>query len=92
MPKLTFRKQNQTIELKEGSELVRLPYLTSVVSLPFGCCQGTCGTCAIKVLEGEEHLSPKTKQEKTTLSNLELGGYRLACQCALKSGDVILDN
>jgi ferredoxin len=92
MPKLTFRKQNQTLELKEGTELVRLPHLTSAVSLPFGCCLGTCGTCAIKVVRGEEHLSPRTKQEQITLSNLGLDGYRLACQCTLKSGDVVLDN
>jgi CDP-4-dehydro-6-deoxyglucose reductase/3-phenylpropionate/trans-cinnamate dioxygenase ferredoxin reductase subunit/phenol hydroxylase P5 protein len=91
MPKLTFRKQNHTIELKESTELVRLPYLTSAVSLPFGCCQGTCGTCAIKVLEGEDRLSPKTKQEEITLSNLGLDGYRLACQCALK-GDVVINS
>lgn len=90
MPKLTFLKQNFTVHLKAGTELVRLPYLSSECPIKFGCCQGTCGTCAIKVMEGEENLSPKTKQEEETLLRLHLKGCRLACQCALK-GDVVIE-
>ena len=91
MPTLTFDKQQRSLQVKEGTELLRLPYLDSTVPLKFGCCQGQCGTCAIKVLVGEENLSPKTKQEKETLHRLKLDqSYRLACQCALR-GDVVID-
>lgn len=91
MPLLTFYKQDRSINVKEGTELLRVPYIDSTVPLKFGCCQGQCGTCAIKVLEGEENLSPKTKQEKETLGRLKLVlHYRLACQCALK-GNVVID-
>jgi ferredoxin len=89
MPILTFCKENRSLHLKEGTELLRIPYLDPTAPLKFGCCQGQCGTCAIQVVEGEENLSPKTKEEKATLSRLGLNSHRLACQCALK-GDVVI--
>lgn len=90
MPKLTFLKNNQTLQLKEGTELLRVPHLDATAPLKFGCCQGLCGTCAIKIVEGKENLSPKTKQEILTLTQLKLDSHRLACQCALK-GDVVIE-
>lgn len=91
MPKLTFLKQNQTIELKEGTELTRISVLYPSLPLKFGCRQGDCGTCAIQVVEGGQNLSPLTKQERITLQRLGLTSRRLACQCAL-IGDVIIDS
>jgi ferredoxin len=90
MPKLTFLKQKRTLDLKEGTELLRIPHLDATVPLKFGCCEGRCGTCAVKIVQGEANLSPKTKQECETLGRLQLDFHRLACQCALK-GDVIID-
>lgn len=85
MPTIIFSKHKRSLHLKEGTELIRLPHIDSTIPINFGCCQGQCGTCAIKIVEGKENLSPKTKQEKETLSRLELEDeYRLACQCALK--------
>lgn len=91
MPKFTFLKEGQTIELKEGTELKRISELYPSLPLRFGCRQGDCGTCAIKVVEGEQNLSPLTKQERITLQRLGLASHRLACQCALK-GDVTIDS
>ncbi len=90
MPKITFLKNNQSLQLKEGTDLLKVPRLDASVPLKFGCCQGHCGTCAIRVLCGAENLSPKTRQEAATLDQLGLDSHRLACQCALK-GDVIID-
>ena len=72
MPKLTFLKQNKSIQLKEGTELARIPLLDSSIEMKFGCRQGHCGTCAIKVVNGEINLSPKTKMEQKTLDKLSL--------------------
>jgi ferredoxin len=89
MPKITFCQQQRSLQIKEGTDLLRLPYLDSTVPLKFGCCQGQCGACAIKVTAGEENLSPKTKQEQITLCRLKLDSHRLACQCAVM-GDVVI--
>lgn len=90
MPNLTFCKQNCSWRLKENTELLRIPYIDTSIPLKFGCCQGQCGACAIKIVSGEENLSPITKQEQATLNRLGLHSHRLACQCALK-GDVVID-
>lgn len=90
MPLLTFCKQNCSWCLREGTELIRAPFFDASIPLKFGCCQGECGTCAIKIVSGEENLSPKTKQEQATLNRLGLQEHRLACQCAIK-GDVVID-
>ena len=91
MPKITFIKQNQVFQVKEGIEMIKIPYFHPLAPLRFGCCQGHCGTCAIKVVEGEENLSPKTKEEQSTLNRLCLNSCRLACQCALIKGDLVID-
>lgn len=90
MPKISFNQTNTSIQIKEGTELARLPYLDPTTPLKFGCRQGQCGACAIRLISGEENLSPKTKQERETLSRLKLDSSRLACQCAVK-GDIIID-
>lgn len=91
MPLLTFCKLNQSWQLKEYTELARIPYLDPTIPIKFGCCQGECGTCAIKIKSGEQNLSPQTRQEKSTLTRLGLHSHRLACQCALL-GDVVIDD
>lgn len=90
MPKITFIKQNLVVNVREGTEFKRIPYFNSATPLKFGCCQGSCGTCAIKVIQGEENLSPLSVNEKNTLCRLGLHSHRLACQCAIK-GDVIIE-
>lgn len=91
MPTLTFARQSQRVQVKEGTELLHLFALYPSLPLKFGCRQGQCGTCAIRIEQGMENLSPKTKEEQATLSRLQLGSerQRLACQCALK-GDVTI--
>ena len=53
----------------------------------FGCENGLCGTCMVKVTEGEENLSEKNDAEEQMM--LE-EGVRLACQCKIKKGTVKL--
>lgn len=71
--------------------MLRIPHLNASMPLKFGCGKGNCGTCVIKVINGEENLSSKTKEEIATLDRLGVSSsYRLACQCAVK-GDVEID-
>ena len=53
--------------------------------IPFGCQTGQCGTCTVEVVQGMEHLSPRTQAEV----DMELeANQRLACQCKIKQGTV----
>lgn len=92
MAKLTDQKTGISYTIKAGQEFVRAYQINPELPLQFGCCNGQCGVCAIKVLGGQENLSRLTKQEKLTLAekNLESPPYRLACQCAIL-GDVIIE-
>lgn len=83
MPKLTFDSTNQSFEIALGCELLTAYKIQPDMPLKFGCTQGNCGVCEIRIKAGENNLSPLTKQEKHTLKDKCQKGYRLACQCAL---------
>ena len=91
MPKLICAKQNKIYILRSGTELLQAYKIDPSIPLKFGCCNGECGVCAIKILEGQENLSGKSKQEKFTLTKNKLDpSFRLACLCALID-DVVAD-
>lgn len=49
--------------------------------IPFGCGQGHCMICAVKVIHGHDALIPPTDKERYTLRRDELEQHvRLACQ------------
>lgn len=56
----------------------------------FGCKDGLCGTCRIKVVEGNKNLSEKNQKEKDFFPDNE--SERLACQCIIKKGTVKIDD
>jgi ferredoxin len=47
---------------------------------------GQCGTCTVEIIEGIEHLSPRTDFENKKLKR-KPDNYRLACQ-TMVNGDV----
>lgn len=81
-----------TYTIKPGSELLNAYQIDPSLPLKFGCCNGQCGVCVMRVIEGGENLSKQTKQEKMTLAekNLPTPPFRLACQCAIL-GDITID-
>lgn len=56
------------------------------LGIPFGCKDGSCGTCLIKVIEGGGNLSPCAAAEQAEIPLAD--DQRLACQCRLMSGTV----
>jgi len=55
------------------------------VNLPFGCHVGTCGACAIAVLEGAEHLDPPDAIETDALQRYRMApNERLACRATTR--------
>lgn len=92
MAKIKQLKTGITYSVRTGLELIRAYQIDPSLPLQFGCCNGQCGVCAIKVIEGENHLSKPTKHEKITLAKKQLNSppYRLACQCAIL-GDITME-
>jgi ferredoxin len=55
--------------------------------LVFSCNTGVCGSCQIRILEGSTQVTALTDEEK----DLGLDSTnRLACQCAITGGRVVI--
>ena|SRR6266540_3965457 len=91
MPKITFTRENQVIEVPEGTNL-RKAALAEGIELYRGVsrylnCHGfsQCGECRVHITKGMENTSPKTFREKLriAMSWFKIGHedkVRLACQ------------
>lgn len=85
MPKIKFEDDPEEFELSEGSPIIEV---CEQMGVPFACTEGVCGTCVIEVKEGMENLSEFTQEEEDFLGELDC--ERLACQCKINKGKVIL--
>lgn len=91
MPKIFFKKQASLQNLPAGIDLAKAHEFYPDMPLKFGCRNGQCGVCAMRVLEGADHLTRMGSDEAKTLASKGLPeGYRLACQCAI-NGDITVE-
>ncbi len=92
MPTVDFYFEKKTVDVGDNANLrgVALAHDVEIYEGPFKIqnCHGLglCGTCVVEILEGMEHLSPRTKAENSKLKGLS-PTLRLACQCQVR-GDV----
>ena len=76
----TLRIGAQTYEIKANQTFHNI-YDEHDTPLMFGCKQGLCGTCKIRVLENPQNLTPMGPREKEFLESiLAKPNERLACQ------------
>jgi len=72
--------QVSTIPIRKGLGLQVLEY--QCPALEFDCRKADCGICIIRVLKGNETLSPPTAREADFLRAMHADpDERLACQC-----------
>ncbi|MEK6873040.1 MAG: 2Fe-2S iron-sulfur cluster-binding protein [Nanoarchaeota archaeon] len=87
MAKLFLINTEQEEEIPDGDEIKQV--CDKNFRIPFGCEDGICGTCRIKIAEGNENLTPKNQKEEDMFSGEP--NIRLACQCKIKQGVVKID-
>lgn len=57
------------------------------IQLPYGCREGVCGSCLVRVRAGAELLEAQSPMEEDTLSRIENPrDKRLACRARFKAG------
>lgn len=79
-----------TVLAKTGAKLLDIAE-ASQVPIEHGCRMGMCGSDPVRILEGEESLSPMRSAERRTLERLGLGaGCRMACVSRVQ-GPVVVD-
>lgn len=90
MYKVEIKTDKLTIEVPEQFPLIDMceDYDTSIL---FGCRDGACGACMIRVIEHPENLSKMKEDERDFLETMAARpDERLACQCRVL-GDVVID-
>ncbi len=83
MAKLVFENTGEEKEVEDESTIQEI---CEEAGVPFACTEGVCGTCVIEVVDGMQHLSDFTQEEKDFLGEQDF--ERLACQCRIKGGCV----
>ena len=69
MPKVTITTDDKTIEVSDNYALIDMceDHDTSIL---FGCRDGACGACMVKVVEGADSLSKMEDHERDFLETM----------------------
>ncbi len=92
MPLLRFLPSQKNGEIASNTKLL-ISGRQLGVEIRFGCAACRCGTCAVRITEGQSHLTPMRKDEENMLKKLKQttdGSIRLACQARVL-GDCTID-
>lgn len=86
----TLRYRDVCIPQKAGEDVLS-QLLIAGADIQYLCMGGTCGTCRVRVLQGQEHLSPVEPGERHFFPDT-IGDVRLSCQAmCLGTGDVVIE-
>jgi ferredoxin len=89
-PRVTFVFDDLDVDVPSGTRLIEVVDVAGA-DVTFGCRNGTCGTCRVRIVEGMNHLSKPTPEERDFLAALEARpDERLGCQFSIH-GDVSID-
>lgn len=87
--KLTFKDIDVTVTVPVGVRVIEISEKVGS-NIIYGCREGDCGTCMMKVEEGWDNLStPSVVEDKVLRENAAGKNYRLACQAQVL-GDVVV--
>jgi ferredoxin len=90
MPKanVTFEKLCITVSVPAGTRLIEISEKIGA-GITYGCREGECCSCAVKVVSGMEHMSERSVlEDKVLQENMAAADQRLACQAQVLGGDI----
>jgi ferredoxin len=90
MPKanVTFEKLGITVSVPAGTRLIEISEKIGA-GITYGCREGECCSCAVKVISGMEHMSERSVlEDKVLQENMAAADQRLACQAQVLGGDI----
>ncbi len=91
MPAITFRPIHARIECADGESVFEVGYRNGVAIATTCVSKGTCGLCRVKIVAGEEFLTPFNANERKHLGNVYfLTKERLSCQARLQGGGEVV--
>lgn len=79
-----FTSEDLEVDVDEGISLIDIANEVDC-DITFGCKSGSCGTCRVRIVTGQENLSPPSREELDFLSGF--GAHpdeRLGCQLQIQ--------
>ena len=92
MPKanVTFENIGLTVSVPAGTRLIEISEKVGA-GITYGCREGECCTCTVKVVSGMENMSERSVlEDKVLQENMAGRNDRLACQAQVLGGDIIV--
>jgi ferredoxin, 2Fe-2S len=92
MPSVTFLPDGPRVPCDDGESVFDVGRRAGV-RIPTSCVgKASCGLCRVKIISGEEHLTPLNSDERRHLGNVYfITKVRLACQTRVSGGDVAVE-
>ena len=90
MPKanVTFETIALTVTVPAGTRLIEISEKVGA-GITYGCREGECGSCMIRVVSGMENMSERSVlEDKVLQENMAGRNHRLACQAQVLGGDI----
>ncbi|MBI3759729.1 MAG: 2Fe-2S iron-sulfur cluster binding domain-containing protein [Deltaproteobacteria bacterium] len=92
MPKanVTFENIGITITVPAGTRLIEISEKVGA-GITYGCREGECGTCMMRIVSGMENMSERSVlEDKVLQENMAGRNNRLACQAQVLGGDIVV--
>jgi len=92
MPKanVTFEDIGVTVSVPAGTRLIEISEKVGA-GITYGCREGECGTCMMKIVAGMENMSERSVlEDKVLQENMAGRQNRLACQAQVLGGAVVV--
>lgn len=86
LAKVYFELEDMEVLVSTGTSFLEIVEVAGA-DVTFGCRNGTCGTCRVKIESGFENISVPLREEKDFLASIEATeNERLGCQICI-NGD-----
>lgn len=90
--KVTLRPSGEVVEIEEGKDLLSALREQNIYIKSSCGGHATCSDCIIKIVSGEDHITPPPFNELKLLGNVfHITKERLACQTCVTGGDIAID-
>jgi ferredoxin len=92
MPKaqVIFEDIEVTVTVPAGTRLIEVSEKVGA-GITYGCREGECGTCMMRIVAGAENLaSPSVLEDQVLKDNFAGVANRLACQAQVLGGRVVV--
>jgi len=85
---VTFEDIDVTVSVPAGTRIIEVSEKVGA-GITYGCREGDCGTCIMKVTDGWENLTePSVLEDKVLRENMAGKHNRLACQAQVLDGKI----